>query len=191
MNTTGIILAGGRSLRLAPNKALIKLNGSRIIEFMYKKIKPYVNDILLITNRPEDYSFLKIKTYKDIFTGMGPLAGIHSGLTNSTSENNLVIACDLPLISSEAVQYLLNTQSEKSVILCRQNSCIQYLFGIYRKRCVTEIETSLYAGNFKVKDFISKTEVEILETDFPGNIFFNLNTPEELRKLEAMEAVGF
>ncbi len=191
MQTTGIILAGGRSSRLKRNKALIVMNGKRIIEIIYSKIKSLLNEVIIISDNPEDYFFMKIKVCKDIYTGMGPLAGIHSGLINSNTERNLVISCDLPLISAEAAASIISFNSPKPVVLYRQNMHTQYLFGIYSKKCIPAIENSLHAGSCRIRDFIMKTEAEIVETSFPEEIFFNLNTPEDLRVLKSMETTFF
>ncbi|HAB53627.1 MAG: hypothetical protein A2315_08270 [Ignavibacteria bacterium RIFOXYB2_FULL_35_12] len=79
MTITGIILAGGKSSRIGQNKALLDLSGKKIIEIIYERISQSCNEIMIISNTPEDYQFMGLKIYKDIFPGLGPLAGIHSG----------------------------------------------------------------------------------------------------------------
>ena len=59
--------------------------------------------VIMITNTPEEYSFINIPMYKDIFEYKGPLAGIHSGLTNSSTEQNFIISCDTPLMKENMI----------------------------------------------------------------------------------------
>ncbi len=89
---TGIILAGGKSTRMGENKSLLSLNGKTVIERVVDLMKSIFKEVILITNTPEEYDFIKIPKYKDIFEYKGPLAGIHSGLTHSNTEKKL---CDL------------------------------------------------------------------------------------------------
>lgn len=184
MRTTGIILAGGKSSRMGRNKALLELSGLKIIERIYKSIKHSCNEVIIISNSPEVYLFMELKLYKDIFPGFGPLAGIHSGLSNSKTDNNFIISCDLPLISSEVVENIIKYESDKPVVIYQKKNRLQYLCGIYRKACLPFLETSLKANNLRVKDFINKIDLEVLDAEgFPDEVFFNLNTIEDYETL--------
>ncbi|PJA95693.1 MAG: molybdenum cofactor guanylyltransferase [Ignavibacteriales bacterium CG_4_9_14_3_um_filter_34_10] len=184
MTVTGIILAGGKSSRIGQNKALLELSGKKIIEIIYEKISPLFNDVIIISNILEDYKFMKLKIYKDIYLGLGPLAGIHSGLINSRTEKNFIISCDLPLITREAVDYIKNFNSDKSVVIYKKSGRIQFLCGIYNKKCLPVLDDLLKSNNLKVRDFIAKIDVEILDAEiFPDEIFFNLNTIQDYNYL--------
>ena len=75
---TGIILSGGKSSRMGKNKSLLKIGDKTIIERMCDLMKSLFTEIILITNTPDDYSFLDLTVYKDVYKHKGPLAGIHS-----------------------------------------------------------------------------------------------------------------
>jgi molybdenum cofactor guanylyltransferase len=184
MRTTGIILAGGKSSRMGRNKALLELSGLKIIERIYKSIVHSCDDVIIISNSPDDYLFMELKIFKDIFPGLGPLAGIHSGLHNSKTENNLIISCDLPLISAEVITNIVKYESDKPVVIYQKKNRLQYLCGIYRKACLAFLETSLKSNNLRVKDFINKIDLEVLDAEeFPDEVFFNLNTIEDYETL--------
>ncbi len=80
---TGIILAGGKSKRMGINKALLKIGDKTIIERTAGLMQGLFNRVLLITNSPNEYMFLGLEIYEDIYKNIGPLAGIHSGLVYS------------------------------------------------------------------------------------------------------------
>lgn len=184
MKTTGIILAGGKSSRVGQNKALLELAGKKIIEIIYGKIRNSFCEILVISNTPQDYEFLGLKTYKDIFPGLGPLAGIHSGLLNSSTERNFIISCDLPLISTEAVEYIRDYKSDKAAVIYKMGDYLQFLCGIYTKKCLTSIEDALISKSLKLRDFVIKIDAEKIKADrFSDEIFFNLNTIEDYNYL--------
>ncbi len=107
-NVAGIILAGGKSKRMGQEKALIKIGDLTAIEIVYEKLKSIFENVFIIANDPSKYSFLDIKVYEDIFKDVGPLAGMHSGLRHSSSENNFFISCDMVLMRKEIIEYIVN-----------------------------------------------------------------------------------
>jgi len=80
---TAIILSGGKSTRMGTNKSLLKIDDKTIIERLRDLLQNIFEDVILITNDPDDYQFLGLPIYEDVFRHRGPLAGIHSGLKNS------------------------------------------------------------------------------------------------------------
>src|SRR5690606_20588107 len=106
METTGIILAGGKSSRMGRNKALLDFHGQTVIETIANELQKIVNHLIIVTNNQEDYAFLQLPMVSDKWQGIGPLAGIHAGLSISKTEKNLVVACDMPFVSREIGSYL-------------------------------------------------------------------------------------
>jgi len=109
MKASAIILAGGKSSRMGTNKALLKINEKTNIERMADKLKLFFDDIILVTNDSEQYEFLELKTAADHYPGMGPLAGVHAGLLASDYDLNFIVACDMPFVSAELAEALVNS----------------------------------------------------------------------------------
>ena len=80
MPMTGVILAGGKCRRLGFNKALLKINGERLIDRTVKIFRNLFPEVILITNEPMDFLDLDVKIAADIVPGRGPLGGIFTGL---------------------------------------------------------------------------------------------------------------
>ena len=74
---TGVILAGGKSRRMGRNKALLDLGGICLIEKTYQTMSHLFQEVILITNTPEDYAFLNCRCQGDIYPGIGSIAGLH------------------------------------------------------------------------------------------------------------------
>src|SRR3989338_8769208 len=95
---TGVILAGGKNSRIGLNKAFLEIGGKRIIERTVEIYKKIFDNILIITNTPEDYQYLtesvilseaknlKLKIYTDLIPHRGSLGGIYTGLYYSKSD---------------------------------------------------------------------------------------------------------
>ena len=107
MQATGIILAGGKSSRMGEDKGLVLLNGKPMIQYVIEALKEVVSDIIIISNNAS-YNKFRVPVYSDIIKDKGPVGGIYTGLYHSTTELNFCISCDVPMISSDFIFWLLN-----------------------------------------------------------------------------------
>lgn len=194
--TTAIILAGGSSSRMGENKALLRICGKSVIKIMIEKVESLFKNILIITNEPEVYNKFGLKMYEDVYPGHGPLSGVHSGLKHSTTHKNFFISCDLPLMSTEAIEYINNYDTEKPIVLYKNQNYIEKLCGIYSKECeiaaeklLTEsaIDTSTGKFNASMSSLIALCDKEIIEFEslpfYNPNTFLNMNTKEDYKKI--------
>ena len=188
-NITGIILCGGKSSRMKTNKAFLKLGNIPIIEIMLQKMKQNFDNLILSSNNTELFAYLNVPIVKDIYLNRGPLAGIHSSLSSSSTEKNFIISCDIPLISVELIKYLSEYNSDKKIILPVLKGRIQQLCGVYSKSILVDVEQILKEsqGNNEVKgsifNLLERVDAEIVDVSSfssPGDdIFLNMNTPED------------
>ncbi|HEY4755649.1 MAG TPA: molybdenum cofactor guanylyltransferase [Ignavibacteriaceae bacterium] len=184
---TGIILSGGKSSRMGENKSLLKIGNKTIIERIVELMKDIFSENIIITNTPDEYKFLQLPLYEDIYKWKGPLAGIHSGLTYSKTEKNFVISCDTPLMTKEMIQYIVNFQTRKPIVFCRAAGYHQPLVGVYKKQIIIEIEKFL-SDNDETTDksfhhFLKKVNAEIIDPQdllfYKDELFFNVNSPDD------------
>lgn len=195
-NITGIILAGGKSTRMGENKSLLKIDELTVIERVIRLMNSIFNDVILITNTPEEYEFVDIPIYKDIFEYKGPLAGIHSGLINSTADDNFIISCDMPLINPEMINHVVSYKSDKFIRIGRANNHAQTLFGMYSKNILSSLEKILAQNNnesikqniFSVFRLLDKVDHEIIDLEacegYTEHLFYNMNRPEDYEKIK-------
>ena len=205
---TGIILSGGNNKRMGMNKSLLKIGDKTIIERVRDQIQEIFKDVILITNTPDEYKFLDLPIYYDLFKRKGPLAGIHSGLTHSSSEKIFIISCDLPFIIPEMIKYLIDFNTEKLITVAKADGYIQQLAGKYSKDCVYEAEKILNeqlsvekkGGNQKKKNIsalklIEQVGAEIMPVEnlpfYNKNLYFNVNSTADYSLLqEKLNLIG-
>jgi molybdopterin-guanine dinucleotide biosynthesis protein A len=193
MNAGAIILAGGKSTRMGTNKALLKIKEVPNIERILTVLRPSFPQPVLVTNDPELYHFLGIKTVKDYFPGKGPLAGIHAGLVTSPYEVNVSAACDMPFVSAELAAALIEKSHHYDAVIPVIGGKQQPLFAVYKKTLIDVIEEKLKNDQLRMKDLLNAvnvlyvTEQELkVDADFE-RIFFNMNHPHEYE--EALQLV--
>jgi len=154
---TAIILSGGKSSRMGTNKSFLKIGDKTLIERLRDLLQSMFNDVILITNEPEDYKFLGLPIYEDIFRYRGPLAGIQSGLKHSKTNLNFIISCDLPFMIKEMINYLIKYKTDKLITVAKADGFIQQLAGKYSKECLSPSEKILKEGeNNENRDAVQK-----------------------------------
>jgi len=179
-----IILAGGYSSRMGKDKARIKWNGKTFIEDLLDKAKVYgFTEKIVVTNSEEAfYQNLPASVISDIYPHLGPLSGLHAGLKKSGCLWNFVISCDMPLFDFSVVDTLKqNISNDYFVVVPSLDGRYQQLAALYRKDCDTVIEELLLSGQQRLRDLFLKRAVLKIEMDIWQNLFFNVNTPAELR----------
>ena len=192
---TGIILCGGRSSRMGVNKSFLKLGERYVIEIISSLMKELFNRVILITNETHLYEFLKIELLEDICKGKGPLGGIHSGLVHSKSENNFIISCDIPLISKETIEFIMDYPSEKCIKVPYADGFIQQLCGVYSKSCLPLIDEIFNEENNQKKCMVLKlvdraeSEIINIENEIKGydtNMFLNMNDMVQYKEVKRL-----
>jgi molybdopterin-guanine dinucleotide biosynthesis protein A len=170
------------------NKALLELEGIRLIERVLARLELLADDILVSTNDPEPYGFLqgRVRFVPDA-VGQGPLAGIASALAAARHPRLLVVAADMPFLNSHLLRYLalLDPTVEITAPVIDANGLPEPLHAIYSQAILPIVEAQLASGNRKVLDLFPQVRVrevpraEIAPFDPTLRSFFNANTPEE------------
>ena len=115
-NITGIILAGGQSSRMGTDKGFISLNGVLFTEHIINAMKPLVNTIIIVSDSSK-YDRFGYQRIPDLIENSGPLAGLYTGLSNSATELNLVLSCDIPLINRDILELLVKNNEEEFQVI--------------------------------------------------------------------------
>lgn len=185
---SAIILAGGKSTRMGFDKQLLRLRERSLSEGLIKRLKNYFDETIVVTNKPELYIGLADKITRDIIPDMGPLSGIHAGLSVASFDYSYVIACDMPQINFEYIDYMRAVLQERGSMACitRFGDWIEPFNGFYSRYLIDPIENYLLDGGKAVHRLLIDYEVEYISEETARKfspdweMFFNLNTREDL-----------
>ena len=195
MKTTGIILAGGKNLRMGQNKAFLEVQGERIIDRIKRILVELFDEVLLVTNSPPDYLDLNLRTVTDLYREKGSLGGIFTGLFHASFSHAFVAACDMPFLRPALISHLVRLSPGYDIVIPRTEDGLQPLHAVYSRKCLPFMEDLLRKGNLKILDFfhqVKKREVlpeEITPFDSQLVSFLNLNTPEDLTRIQSFLSV--
>lgn len=193
---TGVILAGGASLRMGSNKALLPYRGGRFIEAIHRRMAELFSEVLLVTNNPEQYPFLRCRKVPDLIPGRGALAGIHSALHHCRTPYIFAVACDMPYLNAELIRFLVSRAEGHDVVIPESDKGVEPLHAVYGRSALAAVEEALAAGRRRLVSFFADVRVasvgaaEVARFDPAFRTFSNVNTPEEYFRLREEEKSG-
>ena len=187
------VQAGGKSSRMGEDKALIRLAGIPLIERVLGRIDGLADEILITTNRPETLTHLNLRMSPDEIPGAGALHGLKTALSAAQGEVVLVLSCDIPFVSRELLEHLLNRAHEADVIVPKHRDKYEPLQAVYnRARCLPAVEAALETNERRMVSFFPKVHIlpveePVLSELDPSRLsFFNINTPADLERAERL-----
>ena len=187
---TSIILAGGRSSRFGQAKSLETIEAKSLIQWVVDGLTPLSQEILIVVTQRKDlfYSSPIVKVIEDIYPGKGPLGGIYSGLTASSSLRAIVVGCDMPFLNSSLLSYMTELSPGFDVVVPRMGKTIEPLCAVYSRSCLTPIHSLLERGELAVRRLFSLVYVRYVEEEELKRFdpeclsFFNVNTQTALEE---------
>lgn len=194
---TAIILVGGKSRRMGVNKAFLKINGKTFLERQISLLKTIFNEILISANSPAEYEGFGIPVITDIYPDKGPLGGIYTALTNSSSDYSFIIACDMPFVEKSLISELADSIKGYDVVVPENGQYLEPLHAFYSKRCIVPIKKQIDSGNLRITDFFPLVNVKKVAIDkfiSPNrynNPLTNLNTPDEYKESKSGDNGSF
>jgi len=184
------LLAGGRSSRMGADKAFIEFRGQTLLERALTVLGQTCPSVAIVGDAARFSNYGTV--IEDLYSGCGPLAGIHAALASSSAEFNLMLAVDMPFVSEALLSYLFAVAGESGAVVTvpRTVKGFQPLCAVYRTEFANAADTALRAGKYKVDAVFPGLSTRIIEEDelekagFSERNFFNLNTPEDRRAAE-------
>lgn len=183
---TTFILAGGKSTRMGTDKAFVEFDGETLLARMLKVARTVSKDVRIVGDRQKFAAHARV--VEDIFPNCGPLAGIHAALRSSSTERNLILAVDVPFITSQFLNFLIthSRSSSADVTLVRTKEGWQPLCAVYRRVFADRAEVALRERRckidllFEAANLCVISETDLQSAGFSPRLFRNLNTPQEL-----------
>jgi molybdenum cofactor guanylyltransferase len=189
----GVILAGGQSSRMGANKALLEFGGEPLIGRVARQFTTWFEQVVVVTNTPDQYTFLNLPMTSDRIPGLGPLGGLEAGLTASRFEHAFFAACDMPFLNEGLIRYLVAQAPGYDIVVPRIGDEYEPMHAIYARSCLPVITANLDERRLKLLRIFDAVRVRTVETSeittfgAPERLFFNCNTPEDLEQARNWE----
>lgn len=196
----GVILAGGLATRMGGgDKGLLALRGQSLLSYVVDRLEPQVAGLALNANGDAArFDSFGLPVLPDSVSGFaGPLAGVLAGLdwaADQGAEGIVTAAADTPFFPGDLVPQLLMAGEGMAhpLVLAatpdeKRGRVRHPTFGLWPVALRDDLRQALEDGVRKVVMWTDKHGGR--EAVFPvrgTDPFFNVNTPDDLARAEAM-----
>jgi molybdopterin-guanine dinucleotide biosynthesis protein A len=205
LSVEGFVLAGGQSTRMGRDKALVELAGKPLVQWALEVLRGAgVTARIAGARTPELVRFAPV--VPDLAADAGPLAGVSSALQSTAADWAVLVPVDLPLLPSELICYLVEHArvTERAATVASLNGFAQTFPVVVRRDALDVLEGELREGRTGtfaafVSAGVQVVPVEMVvqargvrgEREWPAyRWFWNVNTPAELERVEAVLRTG-
>lgn len=187
-NLTGIILSGGKSSRMGKDKGFCELENKPLVAYSIDILAPISSQIIIGAN-DDIYNNLGFGVIKDEIKNIGPIGGIYSCLKSSQTADNIIISCDMPLIPSELIEYILSAKAGYDVVIPIFRGFPEPLCAYYNKSIVPNLLVTIETKNYKLQDVLRNFKTNFLQINaqlsfYHENLFANINSPQDLQEIK-------
>ena len=185
---TGIILAGGKNIRMGRNKATLPWQQSDFLHVILQKLSSICTELIVVTNTPLSIKMANVRSISDIIPDCGPLSGIHAGLKHASSPAAFITACDMPYIQPAAVAWLGSRLDDWDAVAPDDGFFLEPLFACYAKTCIPVIELLLAQGVRKTQTLFEHIRYQsvpvaaLRQFDPSLRLLQNINAPEDYQR---------
>lgn len=189
---SSIILGGGLSTRLGKDKIRLEIDHESLLTRTINRLSPVSADIIIVVaqdqEKPDVAGSLNFRVIKDTHYRKGPLIGIYSGLEASHDEYSFIVACDMPFLNTELLQYMMKNADGFDAVIPLIDGEVEPLHAAYSRNCLQSIESMIQENNLKVRGLLDRVKVRYIEQSEidlydPEHLsWFNINTPDDLER---------
>lgn len=175
------ILCGGKSSRMGKDKALLDYNGSPFLKHIINAVTPISEAITLVSALPQHHQ-LGFPFIVEQKKEMGPVSAISTALEHTKSVWNLIISCDVPLIQTNFLEWLLaQDYAGFDALIGVVEEKKMPLVALYHQNCATIFKENLDQHQLKVMMVLEQLNINwvTIPEKFQGQLI-NINTPKDL-----------
>ena len=178
-----LVLLGGKSSRMGEEKGLIHYHQKSQAEHLVMLLEDLGLEVLLSVReeQKENYSFLNRSFVTDQIQGAGPLGGIASAMRSFPQTAFVVVACDLPNLQKEQLEFLMKNRNTKAYATCYASPLDggpEPLCSIYEPKSLAALMKVWANGKSCPRKMLFNRTVEVLPIR-DERFLANANTPEE------------
>jgi molybdopterin-guanine dinucleotide biosynthesis protein A len=196
-DTSGVLLAGGKSRRMGQDKRFLQLEGTTFLTRVIRVLEQLFPEILIVVAEPVPHlSQSDHRVVIDRVPNCGSLGGLYTGLSYAVHARAFVVACDMPFLNPDAIAYMADIDHRADVVIAQLTTGMQPLHAVYAKECLPRLQRMIETKNLRLYELPQSPELSVrvvpeeqMRAVDPQLLsFFNVNRPTDLefaRKVSA------
>jgi molybdopterin-guanine dinucleotide biosynthesis protein A len=194
IEVTGVLLAGGKSLRMGEDKRYLVVGEQTLLERGLAVLRSIFQEVLVVIAQDSSPLGVDARVVRDLVPDCGSLGGLYTGLTQATTPYIFVVACDMPFLDQAVIAQFTSRRGTADIVMAKLGARLHPMHALYGKRCLPVVEQMIQARQLKIQEVVSQasirvhyvTEVDLLTIDPSGRSFQNVNTPADLEAARSL-----
>ncbi len=177
----GLLLVGGKSQRMGEDKSQLVYQQEPQWKIAVDLLAPYCQEVFISCNEQQSAQFEEHPLIVDKYLGLGPIGGILSAFQHDPDAAWLVIAVDLPLLSSQTLHQLIDQRDSSTLATCFQVPDKKFpepLITIWEPRAYPIMLQYLSLGYSCPRKVLINEPCKVI-SPLTAEALENINTPEE------------
>ncbi|HEY0246491.1 MAG TPA: NTP transferase domain-containing protein [Mucilaginibacter sp.] len=183
----GLVLAGGKSVRMGLDKGLINWHGKEQRYYVADQLKGFCNEVFISCRADQQAEISdSYATIQDTFIGLGPFGAILSAFRQNPDQALLVVACDLPLLNADTLQHLTANRNISTIATAYKSSFDDFpepLITIWEPKSYPVLLAFLAQGYSCPRKVLINSDIALLNAPEPDALT-NVNTPGDMDKIK-------
>jgi molybdopterin-guanine dinucleotide biosynthesis protein A len=200
------ILTGGLATRFGGrDKSALLVDGRSILDRQLAALAPLTDDVMIVGHvarssgdaidadeeRAPGRSAPRV--VHDLVPGCGPLGGLHAALSAARGGALVLVACDMPYLSSPLLAHLLSLAGGADIVVPMSERGYHPLCAVYTSACLAPVAAQLAKGRLKMRELLDIVRTRIVPVEDirrfgdPDRLLANVNTPADYADLGALQ----
>lgn len=181
----GLILIGGKSVRMGVNKSIIRYHEKPQVMHLLKLLENVISETYLSVRKGQSVEFT-VQLIEDAFEVKGPLNGLLSAHKASPTKAWMVLAVDLPFVSKSTIERLINERDKSMFATTLINTELpEPLAAIWEPHALAVLTKHILKGDeIYPRKFLIDNPVKSIKAE--GEELFNVNTKTDFEKAKSM-----
>lgn len=195
----GLVLAGGASLRMGRDKAALDYHGRPQLRWAYELLGVACQQVFVSVRADQRHEPTRssLPQIVDAHSGIGsiavgPIAGISAALDSNPDAAWLVLACDLPFLSTDTLKHLVMHRDSARIATAYRSShdgLPEPLCAIWEPQAREPVARWIALGKQCPRKLLINSDVALLDQPHPRALD-NINTPDEFAMAQSSAAIA-
>ncbi|MFI5251359.1 MAG: molybdenum cofactor guanylyltransferase [Bacteroidota bacterium] len=161
---TGVLLVNDKKGN-NDEKSLSQFDGKPLIQHISETLQEIFEKVIIISDFPEKYQFLKLPIYPEILKNCDPLGAIHSALINVDTEEVFIISSDIPFIRKDIINYVLKKENGADISVMATEGNVHPCCGLYKSSCILPIAMNYTRGFVSMQSLLDQVSIQEITPD--------------------------
>lgn len=165
----GFIVAGGRSVRMGRDKALLPYRQGTMLDHALEIASTVTSEVRILCGPSARYEDFGRPVVKDAVCGVGPLGGLFTALLAASidgHERMFWLAVDLPLVAPDLLRHLVKELDSADVVMAKTSRGPEPLCAAFRTEpSLAAARRALLEGRLKLTSAVDGLLVRHVDAD--------------------------